>query len=252
MQGEHTVAQEAHPAFAESWWWWDPSWWWWDPSWPLSAADGEHPWSYKPAVPFPHAGWWGYGSLSNIYYLKQTTPPPFIKMFDSWRTGRAWAPGFCRHLPACSPGQGRLEKGQVICVTPFGRVWSHSQNESCSPASGVDGALSFWEWVSDVWPLKHILKNHKSLVESKSWGLCFKNMVRDCRKHIIRNDAKQCFGSHLWERRSWAIPVDLSKTCPSSRKLQPPFPLLSAVAWLKTQAHFIHVRPRDGAWLPEP
>lgn len=25
-----------------------------------------------------------------------------------------------------------------------------------------------------------------------------------------------------------------------------PFPLLGAVAWLKTWAHFIHVKPRDG------
>lgn len=30
-----------------------------------------------------------------------------------------------------------------------------------------------------------------------------------------------------------------------------PFPLLGAVAWLKTRAHFIHVRPRDGGWPPE-
>ena len=41
------------------------------------------------------------------------------------------------------------------------------------------------------------------------------------------------------------------KTAHPPESSRAPFPLLGAVAQLKTQAHFIHVRPRDGGWLPE-
>lgn len=166
-------------------------------------------------LPFPCAERWGYGSLRFFVNLFKTNKTTFMKMFDSWHTGRAWAPDSC-----LQPRAGAFRKGaSYLCDPPLvGPVWNQGQNEGCSPASGVDGALSFWEWVSGVWSLKYILKNHNPTDEPKSWGLCFGNMVRDCRKCVIRNDAKQCFGSRLWERCSWAVAVYLSKNLPILQK----------------------------------
>lgn len=36
-------------------------------------------------------------------------------------------------------------------------------------------------------------ESRQSLAETKTWGLCFENMVWDCKKCVTRTDAKQCF-----------------------------------------------------------